>query len=303
MAKPSKHRSARVAALAATIATLALATPALAQDGQWGQHGGGHSGGQGGGQAGGGSAPAGTSAPAHGNAPAAPSGGGRTATPYGGAPGGWNRQPPAPSAPPPAQPPTQPNAHPAGAPMQPQGWQPGRPPQPGTATPQSGHGGNMQGWGNPGQNGHDANDRRPFDRNGSERNHDNTGSRNDWHHGETNGWQGQYRPGPHGNYPQWGHEWRRDQRYDWRGWRNSNRDAFHVGRYYPPYRGYFYNRLSIGIVLDPLFWGDSYWIYDPWYYHLPAAGAPYRWIRYYDDAMLIDTVNGQVVDVIYDFFW
>ena len=76
-----------------------------------------------------------------------------------------------------------------------------------------------------------------------------------------------------------------------------------MGRYYPPYRDYYYNRLAIGYALDPVFWGDSYYIYDPWYYHLPPAGAPYRWIRYYDDAVLVDTASGQVVDVIYDFFW
>jgi len=26
-------------------------------------------------------------------------------------------------------------------------------------------------------------------------------------------------------------------------------------------------------------------------------------VRYYDDVLLIDTYTGQVVDVIYDFFW
>jgi Ni/Co efflux regulator RcnB len=38
-------------------------------------------------------------------------------------------------------------------------------------------------------------------------------------------------------------------------------------------------------------------------YRLPFAPPGYRWIRYYDDALLIDTWDGQVVDVIYDFFW
>ena len=56
-------------------------------------------------------------------------------------------------------------------------------------------------------------------------------------------------------------------------------------------------------MLDPVFWGDSYYIYDPWYYHLPPAYAPYRWVRYYDDAVLVDTSSGQVADVLYDFFW
>ncbi len=109
--------------------------------------------------------------------------------------------------------------------------------------------------------------------------------------------------GRHDNARAWDHRWRRDNRYDWQGWRDDHRDAFHVGRYYPPYRDFYYRRLSVGFVLDSLFWGDNYWINDPFYYHLPPAYGPYRWVRYYDDAMLVDTYSGQVVDVIYGFFW
>ena len=101
----------------------------------------------------------------------------------------------------------------------------------------------------------------------------------------------------------WDHDWRRDDHYDWRGWREGHRDWFHLGRYYPPYQGWYYRRLSVGFVLDALFWGDNYWIADPFYYHLPPAYGPYRWVRYYDDALLVDTYTGQVVDVIYGVFW
>jgi Ni/Co efflux regulator RcnB len=56
-------------------------------------------------------------------------------------------------------------------------------------------------------------------------------------------------------------------------------------------------------VLDRLFWGRNYWISDPWQYRLPAAPYGYQWVRYYNDVLLVDTYNGRVVDVIYDFFW
>ena len=101
----------------------------------------------------------------------------------------------------------------------------------------------------------------------------------------------------------WNHDWRRDNRYDWRGWRNDHRDWFHLGRYYPPYRGWYYRRLTVGFVLDSLFWGSDYWIADPYYYRLPPAYGPYRWVRYFDDALLVDTYSGQVIDVIYGVFW
>jgi hypothetical protein len=110
-------------------------------------------------------------------------------------------------------------------------------------------------------------------------------------------------PGPGGAYRAWSNQWRGDNRYDWRGWRDAHRDVYHLGRYYAPYRDYAYRRLSIGFVLDPLFFGNGYMIYDPGTYRLPDAYGPYRWIRYYNDAVLVDTYTGQVVDVLYGFFW
>ncbi|MEJ5976472.1 RcnB family protein [Novosphingobium sp. PS1R-30] len=101
----------------------------------------------------------------------------------------------------------------------------------------------------------------------------------------------------------WNRDWRRDNRYDWRGYRSSNRDIYRLGAYASPYRNYSYRRLNSGFYLDTLFFGSRYWINDPWQYRLPPAYGPYRWIRYYDDAMLVDTYSGEVVDVIYDFFW
>ena len=59
----------------------------------------------------------------------------------------------------------------------------------------------------------------------------------------------------------------------------------------------------MGFYLDSLFFGSNYWIADPWQYRLPDVYGPYRWIRYYDDAVLVDTYTGEVVDVIHDFFW
>ena len=48
---------------------------------------------------------------------------------------------------------------------------------------------------------------------------------------------------------------------------------------------------------------DRYWIQDPWQYRLPQVYGPYRWVRYYDDVLLVDIYSGEVVDVIHNFFW
>jgi hypothetical protein len=125
---------------------------------------------------------------------------------------------------------------------------------------------------------------------------------------DTPGWRGDRGANYAGNYANnrngnWNRDWRRDNRYDWRGYRSSNRNTYRLGAYYAPYRNYSYRRLNSGFRLDALFFGSRYWINDPWQYRLPPADGPYRWVRYYDDAMLVDTYSGEVVDVIYDFFW
>lgn len=105
------------------------------------------------------------------------------------------------------------------------------------------------------------------------------------------------------NSRSWNKQWRSDRRYDWRDYRQHNRSHYRLGRYYSPYRGYNYTRFSIGFNLWPNYYSSRYWINDPWQYRLPDAYGPYRWIRYYDDALLVNIHNGQVVDVIHDFFW
>jgi hypothetical protein len=101
----------------------------------------------------------------------------------------------------------------------------------------------------------------------------------------------------------WNRSWRNDSRYDWQRYRYSNRNLFRSGAYYSPYRGYRYNRLSIGIILDSLFFSNRYWLNDPYQYRLPHAPYGTRWVRYYNDVVLVDTYTGEVLDVIHDFFW
>jgi Ni/Co efflux regulator RcnB len=100
----------------------------------------------------------------------------------------------------------------------------------------------------------------------------------------------------------WSRDWRKDRRYDWRSHRHHHHSLFRLGRYYDPY-GWNYRRWSIGWSLWPSYYGSSFWLDDPWQYRLPPAYGPYRWVRYYDDALLVNIYTGQVVDVIYNFFW
>ena len=101
----------------------------------------------------------------------------------------------------------------------------------------------------------------------------------------------------------WDRNWRTDRRYDWRDYRNRNRTIYRLPRYVAPRWGYSYQRWYPGYRWDPWFYGSSYWISDPWYYRLPPAYGDYRWVRYYDDAVLVDIETGEIIDIIYSFFF
>jgi len=100
----------------------------------------------------------------------------------------------------------------------------------------------------------------------------------------------------------WNNAWRNDNRYDWRRYRDRNRSIFSLGFYYDPF-GFSYRQFGIGSYLYSGYYQSNYWINDPWQYRLPPAYGPYRWVRYHNDAVMIDTYTGEVVDVIYGFFW
>jgi len=134
-----------------------------------------------------------------------------------------------------------------------------------------------------------------------ERRNQQGGDRRDWRGDNRNDrrdWRGDNRGSRN-----WNRDWRNDNRYDWQRYRYSNRNRYHLGPYYSPYRGYGYNRFSVGIFLDPFFYDQRYWIGDPWQYRLPPAEPGTEWVRYYNDVLLVDIYTGEVLDTIYDFFW
>lgn len=100
----------------------------------------------------------------------------------------------------------------------------------------------------------------------------------------------------------WNTSWRNDHRYDWHDYRRRYSWLFNLGFYYDPF-GWNYYPYSIGYRMWPSYYSSSFWLNDPWQYRLPYAPPGTRWIRYYDDAILVDMWSGQVLDVIYDFFW
>ncbi|MBY0521612.1 MAG: RcnB family protein [Sphingomonas sp.] len=90
--------------------------------------------------------------------------------------------------------------------------------------------------------------------------------------------------------------WARD---DWRAYRDRNAGLYARGGWGAPFR---YTAFRTGVRIAPVYYGPRYFIADPWRYHLPPARGYQRWVRHYDDVLLIDTRRGVVVDVYRAFF-
>jgi Ni/Co efflux regulator RcnB len=99
----------------------------------------------------------------------------------------------------------------------------------------------------------------------------------------------------------WKHNWRHQQwRSHWyHGWSGSRYRA--PVRYSYPH-GYGYYRWSIGYRLPAPFLIASYYVdYD----HYGLAPPPYgcRWLRVDRDLLLVELVSGEIVDVLYNFYF
>ena len=91
-------------------------------------------------------------------------------------------------------------------------------------------------------------------------------------------------------------QWARD---DWRRNRDRNGGIYAAGNWRAPFR---YNAFRAGVRIAPVYFGPQFVIADPWRYRLPPARWGQRWVRHYNDVILVDTRRGFVVDVIRGFY-
>jgi Ni/Co efflux regulator RcnB len=97
-------------------------------------------------------------------------------------------------------------------------------------------------------------------------------------------------------------DWRSDNRF-----RNYERNYsaqrhYRFGRYERP-RGWYARRWTFGEFLPSLFWSQNYWIYDYSAFGLPYPPPGCVWVRYGDDALLIDRYTGEIIQVVYSIFY
>lgn len=95
-------------------------------------------------------------------------------------------------------------------------------------------------------------------------------------------------------------DYRQDRRDDWRSYRQSNRALYQRGAWRAPFR---YQTFRPGVRIGQPYYSQRYWISDPYRYRLPRAVGYQRWVRHYNDVLLIDTRRGVVVDSIRSFYY
>ena len=95
-------------------------------------------------------------------------------------------------------------------------------------------------------------------------------------------------------------EAKREYREDWRDYRRTHSSVYRRGNWHAPFR---YERIAIGRRLPPAYYGRPFVIVNPGTYRLPPAYGTQRWVRHYDDVLLIDIRTGIVRDVIRSFYW
>ena len=99
----------------------------------------------------------------------------------------------------------------------------------------------------------------------------------------------------------WNH---RPQRFEHRDY-NANINSphrFHWGSYRRP-RGWYDHRWVFGERLPFFFWTHNYWLTSWWLFGLPIPPVGCEWVRVGNDALLIDTRTGEIIQVVYNIFW
>jgi Ni/Co efflux regulator RcnB len=96
------------------------------------------------------------------------------------------------------------------------------------------------------------------------------------------------------------HGAQREYRDDWRAYRQTNRAVYARGNWRAPFA---YQHFREGTVIRPAFYNSRYYIANPGQYRLPPAAYGSRWVRHYDDVLLVNVGTGRVLQVINGFFW
>lgn len=78
--------------------------------------------------------------------------------------------------------------------------------------------------------------------------------------------------------------------------------SFSIGPYHPPVAHWSSRRWAYGQLLPRQYWGRQYVIGDYWLFALSVPPVGFEWVRYGNDALLINMATGEILQVVYDRF-
>jgi len=93
---------------------------------------------------------------------------------------------------------------------------------------------------------------------------------------------------------------RRDYDRELREYRQSHRAVYNRGKWNAPFR---YQRWDSGSQLRREYYAPRYYINNPRAYRLRPVASNLRWVRHYDDVLLVNIRTGRVMEVHRGFFW
>jgi Ni/Co efflux regulator RcnB len=76
---------------------------------------------------------------------------------------------------------------------------------------------------------------------------------------------------------------------------------YKIGPYHPP-QGWTAHRWGYGEILPRAYWDSQYFLADYWLFGLEVPPAGFEWVRDGDDAILVNTDTGEVLQVEYGVF-
>lgn len=126
-------------------------------------------------------------------------------------------------------------------------------------------------------------------------------------HGNANNWQGGNWQGNANNHWRGNNRWRGNTWHGNSGITITGRNwtapqRFHFGAYRRP-QGWYYRRWGFGDFLPAAFFVNSYWLTNYLAFGLDPPPPGLVWVRYGDDALLVDRYSGEVVQVVYGVFY
>ena len=77
--------------------------------------------------------------------------------------------------------------------------------------------------------------------------------------------------------------------------------TFRIGPYHPP-AGWAPRRWAYGQILPHAYWAPEYLIADYWLFGLEVPPPGFEWVRDGTDAILVSTINGEILQVEYGVF-